>query len=100
MAVRDVLMRQIRFVEAAIIVGATAGLAMTGISVSVAFGLTGSVTCTAIMYIFPGIFHYIAAKQRRRGCCAKSLGFIAMGIGFAVMIASTIAIIMQAVSGG
>jgi amino acid permease len=89
---------KVRFLEAAIIVGSTAGLAMTGVSVSIAFGLTGSVTCTAIMYIFPGIFHLTVVKRMGRSKSAQGWGIAAITVGFVVMFASTAVIIYGAVS--
>lgn len=86
----------VRFLEAAIIVLSTAGLAATGLSVAVAFGLTGSITCTAIMYIFPGTFHFIAVRKSGRGCAPKALSIGSIVLGFAVMGASTVAILLGA----
>jgi len=92
----DTMGDKIRFLEAFIIVGSTTGLAMTGLSVAVAFGLTGSITCTAIMYIFPGSFHLIASKKQKRGCAPNVLSWGAIILGFAVMGASTAAILISA----
>jgi sodium-coupled neutral amino acid transporter 2 len=89
-----------RFITGGIFVACTAGVAMTGLSVSVAFGLTGSITCSALMYIFPGAFHYIAVKKHGRGVLAKSLSIGTIGVGCAVLVASTVAIIIQAINPG
>ena len=92
----DNMGEKVRYLEAFIIVGTTAGLAMTGLSVSIAFGLTGSITCTALMYIFPGTFHFIAVRRNKRGCAPKVLSFAAIGLGFVVMGASTVSILISA----
>ena len=81
--------------------------------------VAGSITCTALMYIFPGLFFYITSRRYKKGeclfaktsailvdtslpfhlsvgMCYQVTGLITLVVGVLVMIACTVATVIGA----
>lgn len=86
----------IRMAETLFITCSTVAIAMSGVDIGLVFGLTGSITCTALMYIFPGLFFYITTRRYKKGLCLQATGLITLVVGILVMIACTIATVIGA----
>lgn len=85
----------VRLAETLFITCGTTGIAMSGVDIGLVFGLTGSITCTALMYIFPGLFFFLTTRRYKKGVCLQAVGMITLAVGVIVMFACTVATIIK-----